>query len=64
MFGIVAIDRTGTELYYTGRTGAGWVTPNIDEAFPYVETVAKAKAERHNKWTEIHGLHFVPVPLD
>jgi hypothetical protein len=59
-----ATNAAGTEFFYTGRAGTGWVSVSPNCAFVYSSPEgARAAAERHNKWEPLHGLHFTPVVL-
>ena len=49
----------GSELYYTGRTGEGWISTDPKEAFVYQSRyVADRKAALINKGTWIHRVAF------
>jgi hypothetical protein len=51
--------KTGECRYYTGRAGEGWLSVHRDEAFMYGREGAARKAEQHNRYSALHGYHFV-----
>jgi len=57
-----ALDANGNESFYTGRAGAGWVSADKAEAFPYFNLEgARRKAMLFNKNMPLHGLRFLAV---
>lgn len=59
-FKLFGVARNDQKVFYTGRAGEGWVSANEAEAFPYsTYEAAKDRANQHNKWTALHGIHFV-----
>ncbi len=56
------LDADGNVTFYTGRAGAGWVSPNRAESFIYSVDGARAKAMSFNRMTALHGLRFVAAP--
>lgn len=52
-------DRNGNRVYYTGRAGAGFISPDGNEAFRYdSRQAAQARAMNLNRMTAAHGVHF------
>jgi hypothetical protein len=56
------LTRDGKEVFYTGRAGDAFVSPDRFQAFE-CETIATARerAKRFNRYTEIHGIHFIGI---
>lgn len=49
----------GTEVYYTGRAGDGWLSEDLKEAFEYEsENAALYRVDLFNSRTILHGVHF------
>ena len=64
LYPIRGITRDGTEVWYTGRAGEGFVSADKAQAFyGFYLAGARACATRLNRMTEIHGIRFV-VPVD
>lgn len=57
-FIVRGLDYGGTEYFYTGRTGEGWISTDKAAAFRYSEQAAAAKAKLFNRMTPVHGLRF------
>jgi len=59
-FPIVGRTKSGATLYYTGRAGAGFVSPNAAEAFGY-QTIegARRRATMLNTFEPFHGVWFI-----
>ena len=54
------LTRDGSEVWYTGRAGSGFVAGTKSEAFPYASQVgARRSAMTLNRATLLHGIHFV-----
>jgi hypothetical protein len=52
----------GTEVFYTGRAGDGFVSPDRADAFyGYTLEGARRQAAVLNQGTGIHGIRFVAV---
>lgn len=50
-----ATNSTGEDLFYTGRAGAFWLSPNRAEAFTFeLAEGAERRAERFNEFTSLH----------
>lgn len=66
IFGILrAVDANGNVAYWTGRTGAKWVSANRALAFSaYTMEGARRKALQFNRMSDIHGWRFIAVPRD
>ena len=59
-FTLFGLDRSDRKVFYTGRAGDGWVSTDQAEAFTYsTYEAAKAKADRYNAHTALHGIHFI-----
>jgi len=51
--------QSDVELYYTGRAGEGWVSPDASEAFTFNSWEhASGRAAAFNKYQPVHGLTF------
>lgn len=60
-FKLFGLDKQDQKVFYTGRVGNAWVSTDEREAFEYkTYEAAKAKADRHNEYSPIHGIYFVP----
>lgn len=56
---IKGTDASGNTVWYTGRAGAGWISPNRKDAFMgYSADGAARYASRFNETTPIHGIRF------
>lgn len=55
------VDVIGTEVFYTGKSGNGFVSDSISEAFGF-STIegARRKASVLNRMMPAHGWRFVP----
>ena len=54
-----ALDRNGSESYYTGREGREWTSANVYDAFTYRSLeCARHKAALLNRAEHLHGLWF------
>jgi len=52
------------QLYYTGKAGQDWVSPDLTQAFQYYSlNLARTRAKQHNAYTSLHDLHFVVLAL-
>ena len=52
------------QLYYTGKAGQDWVSPDLTQAFQYYSLqFARIRARQHNACTSLHGLHFIVLAL-
>ena len=57
---IVGRKADGSTVWYTGRSGEGFVSPNAKEAFlGYTVEGARLRALVLNRMTPLHGIHFV-----
>jgi hypothetical protein len=53
----------GTEVFYTGRAGEGWVSTSRSDGFAYATIeVARNKATGFNRMMTVHGVRFIAVP--
>lgn len=60
---VVGTDEEGQVFYYTGRTGAAWVSRNpADAHVGWYASGAALKAARLNETTPLHGLTFAALP--
>jgi len=51
--------QSDVELYYTGRAGEGWVSPDRSEAFIFSSWEhASGRCAAFNKYQPVHGLIF------
>jgi hypothetical protein len=54
--------KNGETLYYTGRAGEGWVSRDEGESWEFeTRRAASEKRATFNKFTPVHGVHFVVV---
>lgn len=62
-FVVRGVSLDGTEVFYTGRAGEGWVSGDRGQAFTYQSLEgARRQAGKFNSFTALHGYHFmVPV---
>jgi hypothetical protein len=59
---ITGIDNSGNRVWYTGRSGQGFVSHDHEDAFlGYTLNGARDKAAKLNKMTSLHGIYFVAV---
>jgi hypothetical protein len=59
---IRGLDRTGNEVFYTGRAGSAFVSTDKMEAFTgYSIEGARRKATQLNEATCLHGIRFVAI---
>jgi len=60
-----ALDINGSESFYTGRAGDGWVSVDITNAFTYESLDgARNQGKRFNRNERLHGLWFIAVRSD
>jgi hypothetical protein len=60
-FKLFGLNKSDEKVFYTGRAGIAWVSTNEAEAFEYATyEAAKAKADRHNVFSPVHGIYLVP----
>lgn len=60
-FKLFGLNKSDEKVFYTGKVGNAWVSTNEAEAFGYpTYEAAKAKADRHNVYSSIHGIYFIP----
>lgn len=57
-YAVAGTTKDGSKVYYTGRAGAGWVSPSKSESFTYGAEGAAYKATLFNKATALHGITF------
>jgi len=54
----------GTEVFYTGRAGDGFIGQR-GEAFAYsTQDAARAKASNLNRYTALHGYYFIAMATE
>lgn len=54
----------GPQLYYTGKAGQDWVSPDLAQAFQYDSlNLARIRARQHNRHTCLHDIHFIVLAL-
>ncbi len=58
-----ATNALGEFVYYTGRTGDGWVSSDIREAFGFTSSLGEARRDQFNSRSVLHGLTFALIPL-
>ena len=57
-----AVDVIGTEVFYTGKAGQEFVSPDLTSAFPFALLQgAQRKAAVLNRMSLMHGWRFMPV---
>lgn len=62
---IAGTTEDGSRVWYTGRAGKLFVSPERAEAFlGYSLEGARAAAQRMNRFKSEHGIHFVAVTGD
>lgn len=61
---IRGVTANGSVVYYTGRAGDGWISPEKSEAFQYALPHARQRAVQFNRNTSLHGIHFMGIKED
>lgn len=62
---IVGRKADGSTVWYTGRAGEGWVSPEPRDAYlGYSLEGARRFATQQNRYTELHGIRFAAVTGD
>ena len=57
--------RNGDEVFYTGRAGTGFVSPDVRDAFVYIShPSARNRATTLNHTEPIHGIWFIAMQAD
>jgi hypothetical protein len=63
MFILRALNKSGSEFFYTGRADADWVSRDVSEAFTFDNLDhARRCAMKHNEFEPLHGLWFIAKP--
>lgn len=62
MYFLRGIDHQGSEVYYTGRAGDGWVSTDRRETFYWrSQEGATARAKEFNRHAGVHGVWFLAL---